>query len=165
ADYAESLPVRVKELSDGAIPSGNSVFLCNVLRLARLVDRPDFDEKAATMTGLFSGQVAAAPAAFTHFLAAANMAIGPTHELVIVGESGAPDTMAMLDAFRSMYLPDMVLLFKDVHGASSDLTRLAPFIAPYTTVGGRATAYLCYDQQCELPTNDPAVLIRQLNRR
>src|SRR5215472_713147 len=63
ADDAEDLLVRQKEIYDGAVPSGNSVQMLNLLRLGRMTGNADFEEKAAQITRAFSKMVAQSPSA------------------------------------------------------------------------------------------------------
>jgi uncharacterized protein YyaL (SSP411 family) len=65
---SQELPVRPKELYDGAIPSANSVSLSNLLSLSRLTGNPKWEETAQRHVKAFSGTVQAQPAAFTFFL-------------------------------------------------------------------------------------------------
>lgn len=71
------LPVRPKELYDGAIPSANSVSLINLLSLSRLTGNPKWKESAQNHVKAFSGSVQAQPAAFTFFLMGLDYALRP----------------------------------------------------------------------------------------
>jgi len=84
AEGAEELPVRPKELYDGASPSANSVSLFNLLRLSRLTGDPVWEKKAAELTRAFSGSVNKQPTAFTYFLIGFDFAVGQGREVVIV---------------------------------------------------------------------------------
>lgn len=68
AEQSNELPVRPKELYDGATPSANSVSLVNLLWLERLTNNPEWEKKAHALTGAFSGTVKKQPSAFTYFL-------------------------------------------------------------------------------------------------
>ena len=41
---------------------------------------------------------------------------------------------------------------------------LAPFTAPLQQVNGKATAYVCRDFKCSLPTNDIPTMLAELNK-
>ncbi len=71
----DELPVRPKELYDGALPSANSVALSNLLLLSRLTGNAHWQERAHAVTQVFAASVARQPAVFTHFLNGLNMAL------------------------------------------------------------------------------------------
>ncbi len=159
---AEELPLRKKEAYDGALPSGNSVMLDNLLRLSRLTGRADLGERAEDISEAFSGKIAAQPIGYTHFLGALDFALGPAHEVVIVGRSDAPNTEAMLRTLHREYLPRTVIVFRPSEEESPALSRLSPFAASLTAVEGRATAYVCSGFRCGLPVTEPAEMLARL---
>ena len=61
---------KLKQLYDGAVPSGNSVALFNLLRLSRLTNEITFDKMATQMIKTFAQEVEGAPEAYTFFLSA-----------------------------------------------------------------------------------------------
>ncbi len=109
---ATELPVRPKEVIDGAIPSGNSVMLMNLLRLARLTGSRDLEEAAERLTEAFAVKVASQPRAHTAFLCGLDYAFGPAVEVVVVGRIGDRRTEALLSALARTWLPNAVVLFK-----------------------------------------------------
>ena len=52
-DDGENLLVRQKEIYDGAVPSGNSVAMLNLLRLGRITASTDLEAKSSTMVRAF----------------------------------------------------------------------------------------------------------------
>ncbi|MBF0317451.1 MAG: thioredoxin domain-containing protein [Nitrospirae bacterium] len=64
----KELPVRPKDLYDGAYPSGNSIALVNFLRLSRLTTDNELRAKAEQLIRAFAAKVQQAPAAYTMFL-------------------------------------------------------------------------------------------------
>ena len=74
-DDGEELLTRPKEVTDGAIPSGNSVFLSNLLRLGQLANNTELSEKANELIKAFSGTVAEIPAGCTFFLCGLDMSL------------------------------------------------------------------------------------------
>jgi hypothetical protein len=74
-DDGEQLLTRPKEVTDGAIPSGNSVFLSNLLRLGRIAKNAELKHKADHLIKAFSGTVAQIPAGCTFFLCGLDMAL------------------------------------------------------------------------------------------
>jgi uncharacterized protein len=109
---ATELPVRAKEVYDGAVPSGNSVMLMNLLRLARLTGRKDLEDAAERLTDALADRVAAQPRAHAAFLCGLDYSFGPAAEVVVVGRREDPRTEALLSAISRAYLPNVVTLFK-----------------------------------------------------
>ena len=155
---------RHKEIYDGAVPSGNSVMLMNLLRLARLTGRQDLEEKASRLAEAFSAEVCGHPRAYTEFLRGLDFALGPSHEVVVVGKREAPDTRELLKALRGTYLPSVVGLFKptDEPETAGRLERLAPFTKDMGVGDGRAAAYICSDGTCLRPVMSAAELLDSL---
>jgi uncharacterized protein len=160
---AEQLLVRQKEVYDGAMPSGNSVAMANLVRLSRLTGRAAFADRADAVAAAFSSDLARAPSAHTHLMAAMQTASGPSLEVVIAGESGAPDTSELLTVVLSRYLPEAVVLVVADGKAGEQIRKLAPFTENYASIDGKAAAYVCRDFQCKLPTTDPAKLAELLD--
>jgi uncharacterized protein YyaL (SSP411 family) len=150
----ESLPVRTKDIYDGAFPSGNSIALSNLLRLERLTANPELGRKAKLLVQNFSESLTDSPSAYTQFLSGLCFALRPATEIVVAGNRYANDTREMLAIIRNKFSPGSTLLFKDTSSVAEELAILAPFTAEYTALDDRATAYVCRDQSCHPPTND-----------
>ena len=157
---APEVGARRKEIYDGAVPSGNSVMLTNLVRLARLTGLPELEEKASRLAEAFSGDIAGQPTAHTEFLRGLDLALGPSREVVIVGKRGAPETEGLLGTLRGVYLPNAVVLLKPVGepGTAGRLERLAPFTKNMDAGGGRAAAYVCSGGACLRPVTSAAGL-------
>jgi uncharacterized protein YyaL (SSP411 family) len=162
SDDAEEVLLRKKEVYDGAVPSGNSVAFLNLLHLSRLTGDPEFEEKAAQIRKAFSRIIVKSPHAFTQFLNAMDFAIGPSYEVVIVGREGAEDTNQLIDAVRKEFIPNKTLIFKTPDFGLSD-TDFAKFTANMSCIGDKATAYICKDFKCSLPTTDREKVLEMLN--
>jgi hypothetical protein len=156
------LPVRAKEVYDGAVPSGNSVMLMNLLRLGRLTGRRDLDEAAAQLTTAFAGQVGARPAMHAEFLRGMDYAFGPSAEVVVVGRDGDARTEALLRAPSTGYFPNTVVLFKPVGKGISLIEKLAPFTKNMSETGGEAAAYVCESGRCLAPVTSVRRLLEKL---
>lgn len=152
AQTAEASMPKMKQLYDGAIPSGNSVALLDLLLLSRLTNEPTYDQKATEMTKTFGQEVEGVPEAYTFFLAAFDFLIGPSYSVAIVGDLKQKDSTEMLDALRKHYLPTTTVVLK-----SPDKSALG-----FQQIDGRATAYVCKDQMCLPATNDKLVMLEHL---
>jgi uncharacterized protein len=163
ADDAEDLLVRQKEIYDGAVPSGNSVQMLNLLRLGRLTGNADFEEKAAQIGRAFSKTAAQAPSAFTQLMVGLDFAVGPSYEVVIAGDARAADTRGMLRALRTPFIPNKVVLLRPSDEPAPEITRLAEFTRYQSGLQGKATAYVCLNFRCKLPTTDVSQMMKSLN--
>jgi hypothetical protein len=162
ADDSETLLVRPKEVYDSAVPSGNSVAMLNLLRLSAITADPDLKEKAAQIGRTFSRRVKSAPAAYTQLMVALDFAIGPSCELVIAGDSKTDDTKAMLRALRQQFVPNKVVVLRPTEQDSPDIEKIIGFLNNYPSIDGKATAYVCFDYVCRLPTTDVETMVRLL---
>jgi uncharacterized protein len=163
ADDTESMPVRTKEFYDGAIPSGNSVAMLNLLRLAHLSGNARYEEKAAHLLRACSKAVAEAPYAHTQFMTALDFSLGPSSQVVIVGNPQSEDTTSMIRSLRGSFLPHKVVMLLSTEEQDSGIIRLAEYTRDLESIGGKATAYVCRDLRCDLPTTDERQMLALLN--
>ena len=148
----EKLLIRQKEIYDGAIPSGNSISLLNLLRLGRITGNTELEEKADKLIKAFSVQVSSSPMAFTQFLNGADFALGPTKETVVVGKDGSPETQKMLNLIREKFIPGKILLFKDID--NPEISEIAEFTKELNMIDGKTTIYICENYNCKMPATD-----------
>ena len=155
ADDGEQLLIRSKQNYDGAIPSGNSVAALNLLRMGHITGRTDFFSKAERITRAFSASIEKYPPGHAYLLMALEYALNPSFEVVIAGRQASSDTQAMLNALRRTFTPAKVVLFRPADPAkAADIIRLAPYTEHMVSSDGRATAYVCTNFVCQLPTTD-----------
>jgi len=163
ADDAEDLLVRKKDAYDGAIPSGNSVAMLNLLRLARITAESDLESKAAQIGQAFSGDVLSAPPGFTLMISSVDFAVGPSFEIVIVGDSAAPDTQNMIRTINDQFIPNKVTLLIPTDKKAETVIQLAPFTKDYKTFDGKATVFVCANHVCQSPTTDVKTMLKHLD--
>jgi len=147
-----TLVMRLKEDYDGAEPSGNSIALRNLLRLAQITNRSEFQQAAANILGAFAGRIATLPAAVPEMLAACEFLVGEPRQIILAGEPGTADFASLLRALHSKFLPDRVLLRVDGAEARDFFAAGIPTIASMTQPG----AYVCRNYTCQLPVSDSA---------
>jgi hypothetical protein len=132
-----------KEVYDGALPSGNSVALLNLLRLSRLNGSTAFEEIASRMSKTFSAEVKESPSAHTFLLLGVDFAVGPAYNVTLVGDPNEKDMVTLVKTLRGYYAPNMVVSLKPAGKAGFG----------YEQIDGKATAYVCRDKTCLPPTN------------
>ena len=150
-----TLVMRIKEDYDGAEPSGNSIAVLNLLRLAQITGRQDFQASAERALAAFGSRMVAAPVGVPQMLVAYEFSISKPKQIVLVGERDAPDMRRLLDALHSRFVPNRIVLLVD-RASRQAVARYLPAVADMTAIGGQATAYVCEDYACQLPTADAA---------
>lgn len=161
ADDTESVLVRNKEIYDGPYPSGNSVAALNLLRISRMTAKPEYEEKSSQMLRAFSPVVSQVPTAHTSLMAALDFAIGPSYEVVIVGTQ--QNTKDMLNSLKRAFIPNKVVLFRSSVVERPEIVRFSEFTRDLSIREGKATAYVCHNYQCDLPTTSPEKMLRLLD--
>jgi len=152
SDDSEKLLIRHKEFRDGAIPSGNSVTFLNLIRLSRMTGKTHYEEKAVTLARAVSSHEEGTPSHNTMFLVALDFLIGPTYEITIVDSSDSKETRNMLEAIRTRFVPNKVVLLKKED--QKDLENLAEFTKDMKTIGNKTTVYVCKDFVCSKPITE-----------
>lgn len=160
ADDGEELLVRKKEYYDGALPSGNSIALLNLLRLLHLTGDTSLEEKAALLARSALPAVSAQPLGYTMLLCALDYALGPTYEVALAGSLEDVGLKEMLAAIRSRFLPNKAVVLV----SGSDIVMVAPFTRDLVPVKGKAVAYVCSDHVCQLPATSAAELMALLEK-
>ncbi|MHA1913107.1 MAG: thioredoxin domain-containing protein [Promethearchaeota archaeon] len=150
----EELLTRQKEIYDGAIPSGNSIAMLNLLRLSYLTGDAELEEKADLLNRVFADRIRANPLAHTQFLVAIDFAIGPSFSLVIGGDSDTSDTKNMIKAVNDEYIPNKVFIQRKTEQKSPDIDKLSNFVQFFDNLEDKATAYVCINKTCKPPTHD-----------
>jgi uncharacterized protein len=144
---------KIKQLYDGAVPSGNSAAIQVLLRLSRLINEPKYEQMAVQMTQVFAEELEGTPDVYTFFLSAIDYVTGPSYSVVIVGDLKQKDTIEMIKALNQHYLPSTTILLKQ--------PTLAGF--GYQQIEGKTTAYVCRNQTCLPATNSIDVMLEQLD--
>ncbi len=156
ADSSEELIVRAMTAYDGAIPSGNSVAVVIMNRLARITANMDWLDIAVKTLRAFEQDLDRAPSGHAHMLTGYMFNLN-AKEIVVVGPNNS-ETQQFINTLRRTYQPHRVMLYKN----GSNLAQIAPWTDTHDTLDGKPTAYVCKNFACSLPTNDIDQALRQL---
>src|SRR3990172_6151612 len=161
--YNEELISKTKEFYDGAIPSGNSIALLDLLKLGRLTMNGDWEKKDSLMLERFSGAIEKQPTAYAQMLCGLDFYLGPAKEIVLAGDLNSSETFEILKAINQRFLPNKVLAFHGDGQAGVELEKLIPFSEGFKMQGGKTTAYVCENYVCQRPVNDINKLVELLH--
>ena len=163
SDQSEKLIVRSKTAYDGAIPSGNSVAVMNMVKLTRITGNTKWAELAEKTIRAFSEDVNRTPTGYTLMLTGFMFDTQNSKEIVIVGDSRNRNTTKFLHTIRASYAPHKVLLFKDTSVSDNRLEQLANWTSTQNSINGKPTAYVCKNFACNQPTSDLQTALSFIN--
>ncbi|MDZ7658415.1 thioredoxin domain-containing protein [Fodinibius sp.] len=152
-ETAEELLGRKKEIYDGAMPSGNSIAMLNLLRLGRMTANTEWEEMADESLKLFAESIEKAPTSFGAALQSVDFLEGDSQEIVIAGSQDDSDIEEFIRPLQNRFLPRAVVIFHDPE--DSTIGDLVPYLSDFGMKDGKPTAYVCQNYACELPTNSP----------
>ena len=144
---AGELPLRAREMQDGAVPSGAAGACELLLRLSSPFDRPDWAHLAHDTLERHGALLEDAPMAVPALLHAHLLA----EQGAAMAVPSGPGSEALWDEATRVHAP----LVTRVHGPADSLPLLA--------LREAGKAYVCREGRCELPAVSPEQLRQQLN--
>jgi uncharacterized protein YyaL (SSP411 family) len=160
-----SLLSRTREGYDGVEPAPNSTSAMNLLRLTQFTDRADWRDKAQRTISAFAARLQSDPEAVPALASALDFRLAPTKQILIAGDPKSRDTRELLRQVNSRFLPNKILLLADGGAGQQQLARWLPFVQGAHRTKDRATAYVCENYVCKLPTTDPQVVAHLLDKK
>jgi uncharacterized protein YyaL (SSP411 family) len=153
---AEELLIRQKEIYDGAVPSGNSVAILNLIKLARITGNQEYESKAFKISKVFSKNINASPSAFSQALASLDFAFGPSYEIVVSGDLESEVTIEMLKVINEHYIPNKIVI---LNRSDDDVIKsISPFVVNQKSINGKPAVYVCTNHVCNLPVTTKSEL-------
>ena len=153
-----SVLLRMKEDNDGAEPAASSIAAWNLLRLAQITNRPEWQARAEQTIDAFAVQLNHFPSALPQLLVALDLSLAAPQQLVIAGPPGTADTRALLAEVRKHFLPTTIVLHADGGEGQRRLAKFVPELAAMSPIEGKSAAYLCRNFACQAPVTDPVAL-------
>jgi uncharacterized protein len=148
----ETLLARSRQPFDNATPSGNSIEVGNLLRIAALTGDDERRQRAERTLGLFALAMQQFPVGMAEMLCALDLQLGPILQVAIAG--GGPGAGALERALQSVWVPRKVV----AGWADSGETAPLALLAGREPVDGRPAAYVCREFTCLRPITDPGEL-------
>jgi uncharacterized protein YyaL (SSP411 family) len=161
SDDHETLITRPRDLQDNATPSGNSVAVTALLKLAGLSNEIRYVDWAHEALAQMQPMMSQYPLGFGQWLQALEYALSKPREIAIVGDPEAPDTQALLSVVRDGYRPFQVVALITARDEACQV----PLLQDRGLVNGRPAAYVCRDFACQAPVTEPDKLLAQLAPR
>jgi uncharacterized protein len=157
----EALIHRPKDPFDHAVPGGNSVATLNLLRLYYYTGEEELIQKAERTLRLFRDKMEDEPFSFGQMLCALDFYLETPKEIAIIGQANQHDTQSLLRLVHESYVPNKILVVIDPVADSGDAFAHLP-LGEMTQLEGKATAYVCHNFACSIPTTTPEALAELL---
>jgi uncharacterized protein YyaL (SSP411 family) len=159
------LDVPHKPFQDSPTPSGNSMAILVLDRLAALAERPDFREKAEAILDLFAAK------ATEYGLFAATYGLALSHhlraplEIVVIGPADDARTRALFKAaYESPRAGKHVLAFEPKDVKAGTLPGGLAATLPNLPLDGVPVALVCSGSACQPPVQTPEALAEALKQ-
>jgi uncharacterized protein YyaL (SSP411 family) len=137
----------------------------NLLRLWQITDGQSWKQKADKTVATFSAILEKQPEAVPFMASAFDYSLAKHKQVVIVGAPQADDTRSLLRLVWQRYMPNRMLMLADGGPGQHDLAKFLAAVSSMRMKNGKATAYVCENYVCNLPTPDPNVVARLLDTR
>jgi uncharacterized protein len=167
ADDHEQLIARNKELTDSSTPSGNALAATALLRLGKLLGRSDYLDAAERTLAAAAPIMERAPLASGQMFIALDRHLGPSHELVLVGDMARDETKTANSAVQRRYLPRTVIAVRDSRQTDASASRsalLEDVFVGKASPDGQPTLYVCQNFACQEPAKGLAAIEAQLDQ-
>ena len=159
----EKLLARGKPANDGAVPSGNSIAIMNLLRLYEFTSQDAYRKQAEKTLRFFSKILSSQPSALAEMLLAVDFFLDKPKQIVIVTPQGKIDEAApFLTLFRKEFLPNRILIVTSEGKDATSHADVIPLLRGKKALSGKTTAFVCESGACKFPTDDPKEFAKQI---
>ena len=113
----------------------------------------EFESRAELLFKAFSTEISQMPNAYPQMLIVLDFILGPSKEVIIVGEKEAKGTPQMINGIYKKFIPNKVVAFRAPSGKEAEaVVGLIPFLKEQRPLEGKTTVYVCTNYVCALPT-------------
>lgn len=158
----ESVFLRMKDDNDGAEPGASSIAALNLLRLSQIRDDKQMAERARKAIDAFATTLSHFPSAMPQMLVALDYSLSKPRQIVIAGNTGNPETKALLREVNQHFLPKTVLFLADGAEGQKYLGEKNEAVRAMSMIDEKPAAYVCENFTCKTPVTDPKQLAKLL---
>lgn len=146
--------IRKKEVYDGAVPSGNSLMVLNLLYLGIIFDKQDWKLRVVKMLKAVQETTIKYPSSFGNWAIASYLMVAGMHEIVLTGEN----LKTILQEILHIFIPNKVL---QISVADFD-DKSFPLLKGKDSFN-EPVIFLCKDYACHTPVHNIESFIRLLD--
>lgn len=155
------LIARQKPTYDGSEPSGNSMAVMALLRLALHTGNEDYRRKAHDTMQVSIEGLRSHPRGYLRMLEALDFYLHTPKEIVIAGSRDDDRTKALLRTVHAQYLPNKAIALADPAALPDDP---GPLLAHKAPIDGQPTAFVCENYACRQPVTASGALAELLSQ-
>lgn len=160
----EILIAKNKDLYDGAIPSGNSVMLKNLIRLFKLTGNQQYFEQFYSSLKFFAKELNSAPSIFCYLLNALFDLDNDSHLIIATDKEQFQEEMdGVIDiselAVKNMKNIPVIVVYSDETQEWEDILGSS---VKYEMINGQTTYFLCNNFACAQPTTNFEEVLSQI---
>ena len=156
----ESLIIRPINFQDNAIPSGAAIAADVLLKMAVITGRKEVGQYGKDALKSSVPMLNQYPLGAGHWLCVLDFYLDKTKEIVVLGKSKSCDTKELVAEVFRHYIPNRVFVGNDVE---DETVSNLPILQRKNLVNGKATAFVCEDYVCSLPSSTPESFAKQLS--
>ena len=163
SDDHEKLIQRPKDWDDNATPSGNSVAVEVLLKLAAYTGEEKYRDHAARVLRKLGPVLEKHPYGFARMLGALDLYLSGGQEIAVIGTYDDPIIQTLLREINKPYLPNKVISISQPdfdQGFPKD--QPIAFMNDRPAVNGQPTVYVCENFACKPPVITPEALAKLL---
>ncbi len=158
---ASGLPLRQRDFSDSATPSGNAVSALNLLKLFCWTGALTTKTRADALLKTLAAEAKRYPSLYAQALTAFDFALDPASQIAIVGNPRDPGFETAIAALSLPFLPNKVLAASS--GPSANPIE-PPLLSNKTPLPGQTVLYVCRDPSCQEPTTDIKIALAEASK-
>ncbi len=128
-----------------------------------MANNNEWRELAEKSIRAFEKRLLETPQAMPQMVVALNYYLKKPKQILIAGDRDSEDTKAILRQVHQRFLPNKIVLLADQSPAAQRLGSSLKILKRLRPINGKATAYICENYVCALPTNDPKLVARLLD--
>lgn len=144
---------RMKELYDGAEPSGNSIMTENLIKLNPFSENKFYREKAMKSLEFFFEEIESNPFSYPQAIFSLQLYLNVFYEIIVSGKK--ENINEYLKIINGEYIPGKIVIY-----ANKESSEKFYKLKTYNTAEDKV--YICYDYKCDKPTDKPAELKEKL---
>ncbi|MBV8899192.1 MAG: thioredoxin domain-containing protein [Verrucomicrobia bacterium] len=164
AENSADILFRMRDDHDGAEPAANSVAAFNLVRLARIFGRNEFQYAASRIVGSSAETLERVPSALPQLLVAMDAALAEPMQLVVAAHRTHPQLPGFLSEIRSRFMLNRVVLLADGGDGQTWLAEHVEALRAMRPEEAGPVVYLCRNFACELPIKDRGELSARLEK-